>query len=182
MNYRELLIKYIDSVKNDEPIFVSDIKSYLMKKLGREKYKIILNRIYPCIERLIKRGVIRTYSSGIYYKGNITLDKIIERKYIRREEDIFGYRIGDMVVSNVCKKGSMYYNKTLGVKIKKPRMSINSRNYKYLRLLDMLYYGYNIDVEEYMNNNNLNINELSWYAKVTRNKKAFSKLKLKIYT
>jgi len=80
-----------------------------------------------------------------------------------------------MVVSNVCNKGTSYYNRTLGVKVRKPRVIINNDNYKYLELLDNVRYGFIKDIHRHMEDNQLSYRVLMKYANVSKNKNIINK-------
>ena len=166
----EVIKELINTYKENTPIFISEIKKHFNKEE--------IPKIYVYLNRLIKTEQLKTYSNGIYYKGHITKEDIIEKKYIKDDNNIYGYYIKDFIVSNVCNKGTSYYNKTLGIKIKRPRIKITNDNHKYLELLDKIRYN-DITKEEtytFIEQNNLTIKGISKYANISRQNKYLNKL------
>jgi len=168
----EFVKEFIGKYRDDVPIFVSEIKEYF----GKEE----MAKVYVYINRMVKSGELKTFCSGVYYKGHISRSDVIDKKYIKNNGIVFGYYVGDMVVSNVCNKGSSYYNRTLGVKVKRPRVLINNDNYKYLELLDNIKYGYIKfeEVSKFISNNNLCYEEFFKNALIYENRKYFLGIKL----
>ena len=89
------------------------------------------------------------------------------------------------IVTNDCPNSNLYYNKNLGVIIKKSVIKIDDNNYKYLQLFDVLINKDNISVEvdnekeiiyKYIKDNKLEMAKIFEYAKLTKNKKAIEKL------
>jgi len=167
---QEVIKELINTYKENTPIFISEIKEHFNKQE--------MPKVYVYLNRLIKTDQLKTYSNGIYYKGHITKEDIIEKKYIKDDNNIYGYYIKDFLVSNICNKGTSYYNKTLDIKIKRPRIKITNDNYKYLELLDKIRYN-DITKEEvyiFIKENNINLGELFTYAKISKRKKSIERL------
>ena len=163
----EVINKIIDEYEENTPIFISEIKEYFDKEE--------IDKVYVYINRMVKSGELKTFCSGVYYKGHISRSDVIDKKYIKNNGIVFGYYVGDMVVSNVCNKGTSYYNRTLGVKVRKPRVIINNDNYKYLELLDNVRYGFIKDIHRHMEDNQLSYRVLMKYARVSKNKNIINK-------
>lgn len=107
--YKELIVEYIDKYDKDEPIFLEDIRKYVLNFTNQydemllENIKALEQYMNVIINRLVKDNYIKNYVKGIYYKptenifGEMTLDKIkiIEKKYLVDEYNkINGYITG----------------------------------------------------------------------------------------
>lgn len=160
MEYREILMTYIDNCPYDEPIFIEEIKEYL-KDYIKNNFDNVSKKFNVYINRLVKENILVQIYKGIYYKPlkglfgykKINLNKIIYKKYIKNEY-IKGYYSGAylfnkiglttqvpkdiLIVTNECPNNNDYVNKYLGVTIRKPKLEINELNYKYLQLFDLL--------------------------------------------
>ena len=156
----EFVREFIGKYEEDVPIFISEIKEYF----GKDD----MAKVYVYINRMVKSGELKTFCSGVYYKGHISRSDVIDKKYIKNNGIVFGYYVGDMIVSNVCNKGSSYYNRTLGIKVRRPRVLINNDNYKYLELLDNVKYGFIKDIHRHMEDNQLSYRVLMKYANVSK--------------
>lgn len=116
------------------------------------------------IKRLSDQGLLVKVEKGIYFipKPNSILktpklspDRIIEKKYLKKNGEIIGYKTGvnfsnslgltkqtasipTIISNNTSSKGSeiLIYNKQ--VKIKKPKIEVTTSNYKWLQVLDLL--------------------------------------------
>lgn len=208
MNYSKVLLNYIDDYPYDEPIFIEDIKTYFQEKIGNVNDKI-LKMLYVYINRLVKENRLAQYLKGIYYKplkgtfGNkkLNINKVIEKKYITSSTGIKGYYSGAylfnklglttllpkdiLIVTNECPNSNDYKNKKLGIIIRKPKIEINTENYKYLQLLDILNNKDNIKIEtdsereiiyNFINENNLDVEKIFKYARQTNSKRAIERL------
>ena len=209
MNYNAILTEYIDKCPYDEPIFIEDIKKYFEAIVG-DKIDKVIKTIYVYINRLVKKHILVQYLKGIYYKPTIDIfgeklinpNKVISKKYLY-DDDNKGYVYGATlynqlglttqipknyyIATNECPNANVYYDKNLGVVIKKPKIEINDNNYKYLQLLDLLNNKEKIFVEvdinkekeiiyKFIKDNGLEMEEIFRYAKETKNKKAIEKL------
>lgn len=175
MNCNEIVLEYINSYKEDEPIFIEEVKKYIKDKYNKNT-KNIFENINVILNRLCKKGIIRNFYKGIYFKpvknifGEMPLDKnkVIIKKYLKDEnEDIKGYITGAKlfnklglttqvpnitnIVTNECKNYNEYKNEKLGVIIRQPKIRIDNENYKYLQLFDIINNKeqINIEVENY---------------------------------
>ena len=208
MNYNELLIKYIDMCPFDEPIFIEEIKDYFKDKINGN-FDIVFKNIYVYINRLVKENKLAQFIKGIYYKpikgvfGDKTLNinKVINKKYIQDAKGIKGYFSGAylfnkiglttqvpknvLIVTNACPNFNDYYNKNLGVTIRKPKIEVDEYNYKYLQLFDILINKDNINIEasdekkiiyNYIKENKLEMDKIFEYANKINNLKPIKKL------
>ena len=74
MNIKEKVLEYIDNCNNNEPIFMDDIKKYVIINTDKDtEIKQINNNINVIIYRLIKDNKLKTKYRGIYYKPTKTL-------------------------------------------------------------------------------------------------------------
>ena len=171
MNYNEIVCKYINKCNLDEPLFLDDIKQYVINEYKKDDINI-LNNINVIINRLCKNEVLKQFYKGIYYKpaknifGEMPLDKnkVIIKKYIKDEQgNIKGYITGAKlfnqlglttqvpniinIVTNECKNYNEYKNEKLGVIIRQPKIKINNDNYRYLQLFDIINNKDQINIE-----------------------------------
>lgn len=173
MNICKLVLEYIEQYPEDEPIFIEDIKKYIIQKCeDNPKQENILKNINVILNRLKNEGIIKAAYKGIYYipKTNIfgevplANSKIIQYKYlVDKFGNVKGYITGANlfnkvglttqvpniidIVTNECKNNNKYANKYLNVIIRKPKIEINNENYKYLQLIDLIENKDNIYVE-----------------------------------
>lgn len=170
MNYNDILVKYIDELPYDEPIFIEEIKDYF-KNYIYDNFDDVFKNIYVYINRLVKENKLAQFIKGVYYKplkgtfGNkkLNINKVIDKKYIYDENGKKGYLTGAylfnklglttqipkeiLIVTNECPNANDYNNKNLGVIIRKPKIEINEDNYKYLQLFDLLINKDNIKID-----------------------------------
>ena len=210
MNYNDILNNYIDSCPYDEPIFIEDIKKYFQNIITNiEEFERVFKTIYVYINRMVKSNKLVLFFKGIYYKPingvfgekKLNIDKVIMRKYILDDNGHKGYYTGAylynnlglttqipkdiVIVTNECPNNNEYYNKKLGVIIRKPRLEINDDNYRYLQLFDILNNKDDIKIEvdntreiiyEFIREYNLEIDKIFEYANKCNNKKAIEAL------
>lgn len=171
MNIFKTVLEYIDKYPKDEPIFIEDIKKYVIEKSEDNEKEAISKNINVILNRLKNEGIIRAEYKGIYYKpimsmfGEVPLDtnKLRRLKYLEdRDGNVKGYIIGAKlfnylglstlvpnvtdVVTNECKYHKQY-DERLRTYITKPKIKITNENYKYLQFIDILENKDNIYVE-----------------------------------
>lgn len=139
--YNELINNY----KSSEPILLKDLK------FNNVSYDAIRQQL----KTLTDNGKINRFDDGIYYFGNdIDLNLVLEHKYIKRNDNIFGFYSGknlaielgiineklDLeIITNEFKP--IVRNVIIGnenVKLRHSNLKIDSNNCYVLRLLDML--------------------------------------------
>lgn len=144
------VLLYIDTVKERDPIFISDL------------YKDITNRnaVETIIKKLKKDSILREYSLNIYYKPmntpfgelGINKEKLIKRLYLKNNDEITGYVTGPTIwnyyrlttqipnkrwiVSNYAKEN--YEENDLRIKLIVPKIKITNENYRILQILDVI--------------------------------------------
>lgn len=167
LKYRNYVMDYIEKCEENQPIYLEDIKNYVLKNV--KKYNVeedtekVCNSINVIVNRLNKENFIKTFTKGIYYKpivnvfGEMPLDKnrIIEEKYlIDQKGNVNGYIAGEKlynelglttqipkittIVTNNCNNKYDYTVEYLNIIIKKSIVEINKFNYKYLQFIDVL--------------------------------------------
>lgn len=96
MNVTRIVTTRIKKYNVTEPILVEEV----LKDLADYK-----NAVYAALNRLTAEGLIVNYAKGIYYRpknsrfGQIGIDKrkLIEKKYIKRDNTTIGYITGPQV-------------------------------------------------------------------------------------
>lgn len=100
MNICKLVLEYVEQYPKDEPIFIEDIKKYIIQKWGNtSKQENILKNINAILNRLKNEGIIKAEYRGVYYKPIISIfgevplntNKLRKLKYL---EDKYGNRKG----------------------------------------------------------------------------------------
>ncbi len=202
MNYNEMIVDYIDDCPFDEPIFIEEIKEYFQDVIDGHTINVYLNRLVhnnKIVQYL--KGIYYKPLKGIFGDKKLNINKVIEKKYIIDNHGQKGYYAGavlfnrlglttqiprmSLIITNECPNKNDYKNKNLGVIIRKPKIEITEENYKYLQLIDLLLNKDHINIEavnekeiiyKFINDNQLEIEKLFKYAKLTNSKKAIERL------
>lgn len=152
---------------------------------------------------LFERGIYYKPKRNVFGMKKLNTTKIINKKYLKEDEMIIGYVAGaylynalglttqvpkyKLIVTNNCPNNNKYTIDKLGIIIKKPIIPINNDNYLYLQFLDLLANRDKISVEvdstinkkiiyDFVKENNLKMEKIFYYAKITNNKRAIEKL------
>lgn len=172
MNCNNIILNYINSCEKNEPIFIEDVKEYIMqfyKDISTEK---VFNNVKSVLNRLCKQNKIKSAYKGIYYIPKINIfgevplatRKIIKYKYlVDKYGNVKGYITGATlfnkvglttqvsnlinITTNECKNYNKYLNKYLNTEIRKPKIEITNENYIYLQLFDLIENKDNINIE-----------------------------------
>ena len=172
MNCNTMVVNYINNCEKNEPIFIEDIKEYIMQFYNEDDKEKVFNNIKAILNRLTKENIIKTVYKGIYYipKTNIfgemplAIRKIIQYKYlVDKFGNVKGYITGAIlfnkiglttqvpnimdITTNECKNYNKYTNDYLGTTIRMPKIEITNENYKYLQLFDLIENKDNINIE-----------------------------------
>ncbi len=150
-----MLYGYIEqNYAQNEPIFISDLVNSGMK----------IENVRNEVKRLTDDGKLKRYDTGIYYIPKKTIfnvdsspsrDLVIEKKFLKDEQGSIGYVSGVLFANQlglttqvpavyevVSNKASRAYRKVsignANVVLRKPRVSVNEKNYKVLQLLDLV--------------------------------------------
>ena len=162
MNICKVVLECIEQYPEDEPIFIEEIKKYVIQKCKEDEKEKVLKNINVILNRLKNGGIIKAEYKGVYYKpiitmfGEMRLDqtKLMKLKYLNdRDGNIKGYIVGAKlfnmiglttlvpnvtdIVTNECKYHKQY-DERLRAYITKPKIKITNENYRYLQFIDIL--------------------------------------------
>ena len=172
MNICKLVLEYIEQYPEDEPIFIEDIKKYVIGQYEEDdKQENVLKNINVILNRLKNKGIIKAEYKGVYYKPIISMfgavplntNKLRKLKYLEdKDGNIKGYIVGAKlfnklglttlvpnvtdIVTNECKYHKQYDEK-LRTYITKPKIEITNENYRYLQFIDILDNKDNIPID-----------------------------------
>lgn len=172
MNCNAMVMNYINNCEKNEPIFIEDIKEYIMQFYSETEKENVFNNVKAILNRMTKENIIKTAYKGIYYipKVNIfgemplAVRKIVKYKYlVDKLGNVKGYITGAMlfnkvglttqvpnlidIATNECKNYNKYTNEYLNTTIRRPKTYITTENYKYLQLFDLIENKDNINIE-----------------------------------
>ena len=172
MNYYNRVLEYITNCEKGIPIFIEEIKEYIINSYYENDKEKVFNNIKNILHRMNKKGIVKRAYKGIYYIPNENIfgkmllgnRQVIKYKYIMdKNGNIKGYFTGAKlfnevhlttqvpnvidIATNECKNNSKYKNKNLNVIIRKPRIEVNNDNYKYLQLFDLIENKDNVGIE-----------------------------------
>ena len=172
MNIKDIVIEHIDTYDNNVPIFMDDIKEYVLKNINDNiAEKQIINNINVIIHRLLEKNILKAKYRGIYFKPTKTLfgestisnKDLIERKFLLdKNNNVNGYIIGAKlynmiglttqvpnitdIVTNECKYHKISYD-ILRVNIYPPKIKVDNENYLYLQLIDIIENKDDVNIE-----------------------------------
>ena len=157
MNICKIVLECIDQYPEDEPIFIEEIKKYVIQKCKEDEKQNVLKNINVILNRLKNEGIIKAEYKGVYYKPVITIfgemgldqTRLMQLKYLKdRNGNVKGYIVGAKlfnrlglttqvpnvtdIVTNECKYHKQYDEK-LRIYITKPKIEITNENYRYFR-------------------------------------------------
>ncbi len=172
MNCYNIVLEYITNQEKGIPIFIEEIKNYIMDFYDEAEKLKVYNNIKTILNRMNKEKIIETAYKGIYYIpkenvfGKMLLGNqdIIQYKYIMdKKGNIKGYITGAHlfnqlhltsqvpniidITTNECKNFNKYKNENLNVIIRKPKIKITNENYLYLQLFELIENKDNINIE-----------------------------------
>ncbi len=143
-----------EQYRENEPIFVKDLKIKGVSYVN----------IRQQLKKLTDANLLKRYDFGIYFipkksifrsDSQLSRDKVIEKKYLKSNDDYNGYVSGvmfanqigitsqvPMVYEVVSNRATKDYRETelakTKVVIRRPRTTVNNSNYKTLQFLDLL--------------------------------------------
>ena len=194
---------------------------YLLKKYGTNKPiiteelsipEISYDNIRKQLSRYNSKGILEKYSQGVYYipketilgRSTLSIDDVINRKYITNDNDIYGFYSGlsfynklgistqipfvyEIVTNKEKSRVREITLKNQKIILRKPYVKINKNNYLENQFLDFINNANsndlsdNIDVlKKYIKDNNLNKNVIldliTYYPSKTSKKLIESRL------
>lgn len=210
MNCYNLVLEYIKSTPKGTPIFIEEIKEYIIQFYKENDKSKVFNNVKAILNRMNNEGIIETAYKGIYYVPNENIfgkmllgnRQVIQYKYIMdKDGNIKGYVTGAKlfneahlttqvpnvidIATNECKNFNKYENKKLNVIVRKPKMEVNNKNYKYLQLFDLIENKDNIGIEvenpdeiiyRFIAENDLNFEKIIKYAMDTKSRTVINKI------
>lgn len=159
---KELEKKLFDDYGYNEPILTRDINAL-------EEYGIEQSLLLKYLSRLNEEDRIQKFDTGVYYFAEkskvfnnyrpLPVEKVIERKFIKNDEEVYGYPTGyafanplglttqvpmvkQVVTEKISKNQSS--SKQERFSLTKSKTDINKDNVKFLQVLDLIYYYQNI--------------------------------------
>lgn len=150
-----MLKEYLEKTYGyNEPIFISDIQLEGMNDNALRQY----------FKRMTKSGVLERFDTGVYYlprasrllkKSYLDPMKVIIRKYIKSDSEVYGYFSGatfanqiglttqmpavlEIVTEKEATKGRIVSVGTQSVRLKRPAVSVTSENAGLLQFLDLV--------------------------------------------
>ena len=210
MNCYNMVLEYINTQNKGTPIFIEEIKNYIIQFYGKNNKEKVYNNVKAILHRMNKERIIETAYKGIYYiptenifgKMLLSNRQVMLYKYIMdKDGNIKGYITGAKlfndahlttqvpniidIATNECKNFNKYENKNLKVIIRKPKIEVNSENYKYLQLFDLIENKDNINIEvdnpdeiiyKFITQNELDFEKIIKYAMETKSRTVINKI------
>ena len=157
-SYREILTRYIQEHKVEEPIVTDQVVQYRAEELGKGAADV-KKAVNVTMERLEKDGHVIRLAKGVYCKKIKTVfgfympnkDDLFCRQLLQDKDRIIGYETGlsalnrfglvSQVPKNICIASNLYQKRVpegIQVELRKPLIAVNSKNYRYLQMLDMI--------------------------------------------
>jgi hypothetical protein len=155
--YGEFITKKIADIPYGQA-FQTDVIAEAMA----EEYKVPVNKARPItnvtLKRLADKGLIERYQKGVYYRARQTVfgkarpsEELIETQLLtRRGDEIIGYETGFSLMNKlglttqVPKRREIAtnaYRKNIDdrfIIVRKPVITVNTGNFRYLQLLDVI--------------------------------------------
>lgn len=157
LGYGEFIMNKIAYIPYGQP-FETDMIAEAMA----EKYAIPVHKAKPItnvtLKRLVDKGQLERFQKGIYYRARQTVfgnarpstGALEAELLMRRGNDIIGYETGVSLMNQIGlttlvprkrEIATNAYRKTINDKyiiVRKPVITVNKNNYRYLQLLDVI--------------------------------------------
>lgn len=140
--------------KVEEPILIGDLAAYDSNAV----------KVRKTLQRLVDAGKLVWFDTGIYYipkkykkplDEKAFLDKVVEKRFIKNAEGVFGYRddtkikmdllykkaeplVYEVVSNKATKDYREFTIQKATVIVRKPKLLVTAENYKILQLLDAI--------------------------------------------
>lgn len=158
IGYRNMLIQYIDGQELEKPILTEQITQYVVEQTGLDK-AAVKKAVNVNMARLERTGYIARVAKGIYCRriktafGYYTPDRetLFCRQLLFGVGDVIGYETGLSALNRIglvsqmpnrrCIATNLYTKKIppdIQIEIRKPSTYVNSTNYRYLQMLDVV--------------------------------------------
>ena len=157
-SYREILTRYIQEHKVEELIVTNQVVQYTAEEVGKGVADV-KKAVNVTMERLEKDGYVIRLAKGVYCKKIKTLfgfympnkDDLFYKQLLQDEDKIIGYETGlsalnrfglvSQVPKKICVASNLYQKRVpegIQLELRKPPIAVNSKNYRYLQMLDMI--------------------------------------------
>ena len=73
MNYYNRVLEYITNCEKGIPIFIEEIKEYIINSYYENDKEKVFNNIKAILNKMNKEGIIETAYKGIYLEGSSTI-------------------------------------------------------------------------------------------------------------
>lgn len=133
--------------------------------IDAEKWGVKKECLRRSLNRMVEKNELERYEDGIYYfpkwntilkqKTKISERMVIERKYVKSQDEVYGYLSGlafanqikittqvpknlEIVTEKNASKKREISLRSYTLTLKKPRVNITDQNYKLLQVLDLI--------------------------------------------
>lgn len=158
IGYRNILIQYIENREYDCPILTSQVVKYVAEQTG-SKEEDVKKTVNVNMARLEKADYVARIEKGIYCKkiktafGYYTPDResLFCKQLLYDADDVIGYETGLSVLNRIGLVSQMPRRKYIAtnlymkripadvqIEVRKPAVKVDSTNYHYLQMLDMI--------------------------------------------
>lgn len=157
-SYREILTRYIQEHKVEELIVTNQVGQYTAEELGKGAADV-KKAVNVTMERLEKDGYVIRLAKGVYCKKIKMLfgfympnkDDLFYKQLLQDKDKIIGYETGvsalnrfwlvSQVPKKICVASNLYQKRVpegIQLELRKPPIAVNSKDYRYLQMLDMI--------------------------------------------
>ncbi len=167
IGYKEILLRYLNGQKTDQPILTSEAARYVAKETGLPVTNI-KKAVNVNMARLEKSGRIARIEKGVYCRriktafGYYTPNRetLFYRQLLYHEDEVIGYETGLSLLNRLglvsqmparrCFATNRYGRRVpngMRIEVRKPVVKIDHSNYRYLQLLDAIRESENAPVD-----------------------------------
>ncbi len=158
ISYREILTRYIQEHKVEDAIVTDQVVQYAAGELGKDAADV-KKAVNVTMARLEKDGYVIRLAKGVYCKKVKTAfgfympnnDDLFCKQLLQDKDKIIGYETGlsalnrfglvSQMPKKICIASNLYQKRVpegIQVEVRKPPIAVNSDNYRYLQILDMI--------------------------------------------
>ena len=156
--YKKNMKEFLDTLPQEAPVTTDIVTAYMVEKTGEPADKV-RKTVNVNLARLEREGVVSRIARGVYCKRIKTpfgdyvpsKDTIYGKWLVLDGDRVIGYETGLSLmnqiglVSQMPRKKSIATNnytlpipKDVGIETQKPRATVNTDNFKYLQILDII--------------------------------------------